>query len=406
MKRFTRITNNIIIFVLLTIITACSPVQHEISTDSSFKFSMDSLQKIYAPDKRVKLWKTTINSKNNKLNMHLMLDSKDAYDAVSELLKSRYADVDAQIELLPINSEVQTVNALANNSVINLRSEPRHSSEIATQVRLGTPIKILKKQGSWYLVQSPNKYLAWTDDDAIVEINKQELEEYKKAEKIVFNKQYGFSYSKPDNSSQVVADLVLGCILPVEGSNGKYSEVKYPDGRKAWVLKNEFIDFEELAAKDINVQEVVKTAKKFNGIPYLWGGTSSKAIDCSGFTSTVYFMNGTVLQRDASQQTRYGKEITTKYNYSQLKPGDLLFYGRPASDSRPERVTHVALYMKDGEFIHASGKVRINSIDSTHSNFISSYPSRFIRATRINGYFDDDGIQKINQNDFYKEILN
>lgn len=405
MNQATRITQKIILGLLI-FITACSPVQNKVSSNNNLEFTMDSLQKVYAPDKRVKLWKIAINSENGKLIMHLMLDNENAYNAVNNVLKSRFPEVEAQIELLPAGSKEQTVNALANNSVINLRSNSRHSAEIATQVRLGTPLKVLKKQGSWYLVQSPNKYLAWTDEAAIVKINKQELEEYKNAQKIVFNKQYGFSYSKPDKNSQVVTDLILGCILPVQGSKGKYYEVKYPDGRKAWVLKKEFIHFEDLAAKDIDVKEVVETAKKFNGIPYLWGGTSSKAIDCSGFTSTVYFMNGTVLQRDASQQTKYGKEITTKYEYSKLKPGDLLFYGRPVSDSLPERVTHVALYINNGEFIHASGKVRINSIDSTHNNFISSYPPRFVRAVRINGYFDDYGIQRINENDFYKEILN
>ena len=398
--------NPALLLVLLFAISACSPETNKTTSSKDLESVMDSLQVIYAPDKRVELWKMDIKNDSDQLKLNLMVDKKDAFDAVTEVLKTRFPKIITEIELLPKNTNGQKISALANNSVINLRSNPRHSAELATQVRLGTPLRVLKKQGDWYLVQTPNRYISWTDDDAIVEISKPELEAYKNATKIVFNKQYGFSYSKPDKKSQVVSDLVLGCILPVSGNKGKYFKVTYPDGRIAWVLKKEVITFDELAHNNPEMQEVIETAKKFNGIPYLWGGTSSKGIDCSGFTSTVYFMNGIVLQRDASQQTKYGKEITTKYDYSKLKSGDLLFFGRPATGSTRERITHVALYMEDGEFIHASGKVRINSMDSTHSNFISTYPSRFVRAVRINGYSDDFGIQKISDNDFYKEILN
>ena len=96
---------------------------------------------------------------------------------------------------------------------------------------------------------------------------------------------------------------------------------------------------------------LVKTAKKFNGIPYLWGGFSSKAIDCSGFTSNIYFLNGIILQRDASQQIKFGKEITSNYEYTNLLKGDLLFFGRKANDSVPEKVIHVGMYIGDSEFI-------------------------------------------------------
>jgi cell wall-associated NlpC family hydrolase len=199
--------------------------------------------------------------------------------------------------------------------------------------------------------------------------------------------------------------LVIGCILPVIKSKRKYYQVQYPDKRLAWVKKNEVLDITEVFDKPITKDELVATAKKFLGIPYLWGGTSSKAIDCSGFTSTVYYMNGTLLQRDASQQTKYGKEITTDYKWKQLQPGDLLFFGRKATDSLPERVTHVALYIGDSEFIHASGKVRINSMDSSRDNFISSYVPRFVRAVRIEGETGGAGIEQLSENDFYKEII-
>jgi len=285
-----------------------------------------------------------------------------------------------------------------------LRSHPRHSAELATQALLGMPIRILKKEGEWYLVQTPNRYIAWVDDDGIVEINKQELGNYEKQKKVVFNEMAGFSYFEPNVHSQMVSDLVLGCILPVIDSKRKFYQVQYPDKRLAWVKKKEVVDLEEILNRPIDEKYLLATAKHFLGFPYLWGGTSAKAVDCSGFTSTIYAMNSIILQRDASQQTKYGKEITTDYNWKNLHPGDLLFFGRKASDSLPERVTHVAMYIGNTEFIHASGKVRINSMDSTKENFIPEYVPRFVRAIRIDGAIDGKGIERMADNDFYQEI--
>ena len=210
-----------------------------------------------------------------------------------------------------------------------------------------------------------------------------------------------------------VSDLVIGCLLPVIGSeSGKSDEssfyqVKYPDGRLAWVKKDEAIMAEHIFNKTLTEDGLVEALLEFNGIPYLWGGVSSKAIDCSGLSSNVFFMNGTLLPRDADQQSLCGKEITTDYDHMDLATGDLLFFGRKATDTRPENVSHVAIYLGDSEFIHAAGyrdRVSINSIDSTRENYIPGYPEIFIRATRIIGE-EDDGYQPITENKFYKEII-
>ena len=405
MKHFNNITIQLIFASFIFVLTGCNPNHKQSNKIEQIKTVADSLQKIYAPDKRVSLWMLAISDKYEKPNLELLVDKKETYEVVKKTFDTRFPGLTIKIELLPKNNLGQTVSALANNSVINLRSNPRHSAELATQVTLGTPLKVLEKKGEWYLVQTPNKYIAWVDEPAIVEINPKELQAYKTAKKIVFNNQYGFSYSKPDDKSQVVTDLVVGSILPVIEETRKFYKVQYPDHRKGWVKKKECISFDSWIKRDIDEKTLIETALKFNGLPYLWGGTSAKAMDCSGFTSSVYLLNGIVLQRDASQQTKYGKVITTKYEYSNLKPGDLLFFGRPASDSLPERVTHVALYIGNSLFIHASGKVRINSIDSTNKQFISSYVPRFVRAVRIKGHLDNFGAQRITENNFYKEIM-
>lgn len=393
------------IFLYILFITSGCNTRINNARITDINFLLDSLELIYAPDKRISLWDISISESSGTIMLTGELDKIVAYNVIDEVIVRKYLSVENKVELIPEGGNEQIVTGLINNSVANLRSDPSHSSEIVTQVLLGTPIRILKRENDWYLVQTPNKYIAWVDAPALVRIDEKELSNYKLSGKIIYNMQYGFSYSEPDDKSQVVTDLVLGCILPVNSASAEFYKVQYPDKRIAWVKKDEVLDAGEVFIKAIVEEELVETAKKFVGIPYLWGGTSSKAIDCSGFTSTVYFMNGTLLQRDASQQTRYGEEITSTYDYRNLKPGDLLFFGRKASDSLPERVTHVTMYIGDTEFIHASGKVRINSIDSTRNNFIPEYMPRFIRAVRIKGASGVKGIEQISDNDFYKEII-
>ena len=396
---------DILFLVAVSIVSACNAQQNNTS-QAGIQSLIDSLQLRYAPDKRVALWNVSIVETSDKIELIGELDKKEARSAIQQTFAAKYPNVEINIKLLPEGETKQVVTGLINNSVANLRSNPRHSAELTTQALLGTPMKILKRENGWFLVQTPNKYIAWLDAPALVRINREELRQYKETKKIVYSKQYGFAYSEPDTHSQVVSDLALGCILPVSTMKAGFYRVQYPDKRIAWVRQDEVMDAEELFNRAIDEAELVETALKFLGVPYLWGGTSSKAVDCSGLTSVVYYMNGTILQRDASQQTRCGKEITCNYEYRKLEPGDLLFFGRKASGSLSEKVTHVAMYIGDSEFIHASGKVRINSIDSARANFIPGYVPSFVRAVRVKGTVSSKGAEQISENDFYKEIIN
>ena len=119
------------------------------------------------------------------------------------------------------------------------------------------------------------------------------------------------------------------------------------------------------------------------GVPYLWGGTSGKLMDCSGFTRTVFLLNGIYLPRDASQQVNVGNLVDTKDGFSNLKPGDLLFFGRKATPTSKERITHVGIYIGNEEFIHESGMVQINSFDKSKKNYSHFRYTQFVKAKRI-----------------------
>ncbi len=390
---------HLIIFLIAIIMLGSCSETNENSLVSGLKGSLDSLKQVYAPDARIALWQVSVNNKNGKISVTAETGSQKAGNALLQL-KSRFPSVTFRVKVLP--DPTQKPLALINNSVSGIRRKTTRASEMLSQALLGTPVKVFKKKGEWYYVQTPNQYLGWMNKGDLVLFDTAGLQKYDAGKKIVFNRQCGFSYSKPDVKSMVVSDLVIGCILPVKGEEKDFLKVEYPDGRMAFVRKKDVVDYHQFIQRKPQENKLVETALKFNGIPYLWGGFSSKGIDCSGFSSTVYYLNGIILQRDASQQTKYGKEITTDYDYSKLKPGDLLFFGRKAKNNQKERVTHVAVYIGNSRFIHSSGRVHITSMDSTQPDYQDKYKALFVRAVRIIGQENGKTIQRINNNPLYK----
>ncbi len=113
-------------------------------------------------------------------------------------------------------------------------------------------------------------------------------------------------------------------------------------------------------------EALVATAHDFIGVPYLWGGTSSeKGFDCSGLTMTVYQLNGLNLPRSSAKQFEFGAPIS---KIQDLQKGDLVFFAL----KQKNKVSHVGVYIGDGDFIHASSQGKIIRVDSLYKNYYSS----------------------------------
>jgi len=370
--------------LLLGLLIACSKPDGPSLADRS-GLIIDSIKSELAPDKRVALF--TIEA-FEKIDTVVLRGETDQLTAKAQLLASlndagiAYQD---SIQSLPASYLEDDTLGVVSISVANIRSQPKHSGELATQATMGTPLRVLKKQGDWHLVQTPDKYISWMQG-SFLPMNADTFQTWQEAEKVIYTNPYGFAYLD-ENMEHVVSDLVMGNVMKVKNENRRVYWVELPDGREAYVKRNEAVMLDDwLAEVKATEESVVETAFQLMGVPYLWGGTSAKGVDCSGYTKTIYFMNGKVLPRDASQQVHAGELVDENKNFKNLRPGDLLFFGRSATDSTRERVTHVGMWIGNDEFIHAPGleaHVRISSINSESKNYDEFNLNRYLRTKRM-----------------------
>ncbi|SFN57067.1 C40 family peptidase [Salegentibacter flavus] len=356
----------------------------------------------YAPDGRVALFDVKSEKQGDSYVLKGESNETEAVESLKQKLEAENIKFKDSIRLLPDAEELENkTRGVVKISVANIRDEPKHSAQLVTQATLGMPLKVFKKKGGWYYVQTPEGYLGWVDYGGIQNMEEEELRSWKKTDKLIYLETAGFSYEEPDSDSQRVSDLVSGDILELVERQGKFYEVRYPSGKKAFVetaYAQPYLEWlENLEATE---EDLIATGKDLMGTPYLWGGTSPKGMDCSGFTKTVFFMNGVVIPRDASQQIHTGEEVDTERNFENLEKGDLLFFGKPATDSTAERVIHVGMWIGDNKFIHSMGEVHISNFDQDADDFDEYNYNRYLRTKRVLNK-EDEGLIYLKQSDLF-----
>lgn len=364
-----------------------------------------TLKARYAPDRRVALFDVECSLTGaKKLLLRGVTTSAEAKAELLSTLEARGYEAVDSLRLLPDEEGLEgKTYGIINLSVASLRVEPDYSSEMTTQALLGMPVRVLVRDG-WYRIQTPDDYIAWVHRVSVLPVTRKELTAWNRAEKVVVTSHYAFVYSQPDRRSQTVSDVVAGNRLKLEGTEGDFYRVSYPDGRRGYVEKSVALPEREWR-KNLkqDAASIIRTAHTLMGVPYLWAGTSSKGMDCSGFVRTVLFMHDIIIPRDASQQAYVGQHIDIAPDFSNLRPGDLVFFGRKATAERKERVVHVGIYIGGRRFIHSQGDVRISSFDPQDERFDAFNLERLLFATRVLPSINKEkGLNTTDKNPYYR----
>jgi SH3-like domain-containing protein len=365
----------------------------------SLNRELQKIEKELVPDKRLAVLDIQLHDTLQPL-IALSGESSlpEAKGEIIRFLQEKRVPFRDSVRLLPDSSLGNKIWALAKLSVSNMRAHPDHASELVSQLLLGTPMKVLDRKDNWYRVQTPENYIGWVDSASLQRLNSVEMESWKRSKRFLFNHLTGYVYADPDLRSKTISDIVLGDLIVVEASDRKFFKISFPDHRTGYLRKSDCISFQDWGKTNLTDQSVISVARQMLGFPYLWGGVSSKAMDCSGLVKLSFYSQGIILARDASQQARFGIPVNFR-NISNLKSGDLLFFGSSA-----EKITHVGNYLGNGDFIHASGKVGIGSIVAGDPKY---NPARkLVAASRVLNSLNTEGITRVINHPWYSATNN
>lgn len=361
-------------------------------------------KKEVCPDRRVAIWDIDYTQKGKVVTLSGKSNLPEGVDNLTQALSKEGYTVANKIQILPSKELGDKIYGLVSRSVLNIRTKPEFgSAEMATQAILGVPLKIYDVQGSYHYVQTPDGYLGWVLNDNYVAMDEKTFSDWLSAEKIIYLADAGYIYSEPSDKSQIVGDITAKSLMKYLGKKGSYTKVAYPDGRTGYILTENAQNFNSWKnSVSPKLETVLSEAHELIGRSYLWGGTSTKMLDCSGFARTVMFLNGIYLPRDASQQAYVG-ETTAMGNTEtdKIQPGNLIFFGR-YRENGDARITHVGIYLGDGKFIHESGTVKIESLNPESEDFNINRFNNFMWSKNVIDHVGELNVQTVAENPLFK----
>lgn len=262
-------------------------------------------------------------------------------------------------------------------SVASMRAEPAHSSELETQALMGMHVKLGRQSGDWLQAVTPDGYEAWIHRTAVICPDYAAFDRWNRLPKLMvrsLDRRYVVA-DTVNYQSEPIIDVVNGAVMAGVKNSGRFTEVELPDGRRGFIESDAVDKFDGNPVENIDVERLLTVARSMMGSPYLWGGTSTLGVDCSGLVRVAFWDQGVLLPRNASQQALTG--ISVECDAESLRPGDLVFF---AADSTGTRITHVGIYEGEGKLIHSSGTVHRSDL---FTDTLEALPQRMRLGRRI-----------------------
>ncbi len=358
--------------VLAVVLAAgCAHTEKESSTAArqdvnTAQAALKTLKARYAPAGQFGVFSVGLDTAERSLTLTGMVDQAEARVAAVKAVEQAGVRAKDHIEVVPADDLGDRTWGIACLSVASGREQPEHKAEMGTQVLMGDSFRVLRGTSNkiWFQVQTRYGYIAWLEKGTFTRCTKEQVDAWDKSPLLIVTTFEDVIYKEPNPASPPVSDVVIADLVAKVGENGEWDEVRLPDGRQGFLRRKSTEDYASWQkSRQATAENIEVTARRFLGRPYLWGANSPKGLDCSGFAKLVFHLNGVELRRNANQQVGNGVEVPLDENLSQLKPGDLIFFGRRGRNGEPPRVSHVGIYLGNKLFIHSSELVQINSLD-------------------------------------------
>jgi gamma-D-glutamyl-L-lysine dipeptidyl-peptidase len=336
----------------------------------------------FAPDARISVFTVHAEVKENAIELVGDVEQAAAKEALLEAFKDAgLANVADRIAVLPDPAMAARPLGIVTVSVAVMKTKPSHASELGNQLVMGMVVKMLKSESGWYFVQSlDDRYLGWMEPGHLALMTKDQADAMAGGPRAMVTSLFAFVRERASPEGAPVCDLVVGDVLSTTGRSAGWMAVRLPDGRKGFVADADATDYQAWkASRRITPEAVEQTARRFVGVPYLWGGTSAKGFDCSGYLKTVFRLNGLELQRDTDQQANEGAAVPMDNDLAEVRKGDVLFFGPRAGVTR---ITHTGIYLGGKLFIHCSGMVKLNSLDPSSPIYSENLLKRLVKVRR------------------------
>jgi cell wall-associated NlpC family hydrolase len=236
--------------------------------------------------------------------------------------------------------------AVVVKPVANMYSAASQDADVVSQAICGASVVLVEEKGEWAKVRTPDDYPGWMPLASLRRYSSGDHTYASTGKVVQVASLFANVYREPSVTKRQPM-LILpfeACLEVVHGAEndaGRWIQVRLPDERTAWIQRGDI----DLDPQPLSVSGAIKLAKRFLGLTYFWGGTSTFGFDCSGFTQMLVRRRGLVMPRDADVQAAWQGVLPVKRN--RLRAGDLLFFG----DSL-QKITHTGMYIGHGKFIH------------------------------------------------------
>lgn len=344
-------------------------LRKEPSTDSKIIMLLEKGKKVEVLSKENDWYKIKVSESTGYVSESLIKNVSE--DVVATVATTPEATVPAVTPMATSNESSEVKILAVTGSTVNLRKEPSTSSSILGKVVEGDNLisEGLTEDGEWYKVKFGD-IEGYIYKDYITEDINKIVGEGKINSGVNFRKE-------PSTEAEVIATIPADSDITILGTEGEWYKILYND-QEGWIVARcvDRVTSTSRSGTNSVAKKVVELAKQQLGKKYVWGGNGPSTFDCSGLTKYVYGKVGVTLERVSYNQATQG----IKVDKSKLQIGDLVFFSGINASSSSAKVSHVGIYIGNGEFLHAANSSRGVVIDDLNSDY---YKKHYVTARRV-----------------------